>query len=218
MNNKTSTLYLVTMLVAVLVLGSGCASQSYRVHVDAVHSEYIDQEAVSYRLLNANPERDADDLRVQQTAALVKTALSSKGFYEAPAGVAPEMEIEVDFDVEAPRKKVEHRRERTYLSEDGPIALPFLADGEREITVVVFVYEKYVRITARETCEQSGDRPPRELWSVVATNIDESDDLDRYVPMLVAAAMDEIAHDTGETRATSIASNDERVVFVREGM
>ena len=66
MNDKTSKLYFVTIPLAVLVLGSGCASQRYRVHVDAVRSEHLDQEAVSYRLVNANPERDTDDLRVQQ--------------------------------------------------------------------------------------------------------------------------------------------------------
>lgn len=219
---KTNT-WQITLLAAASVLFTGCAT-TYRVHVDAVRNASLarDREYLSYRLVNANPERDSSDLTMVQAAFQVRTALSSKGLFEAPEGVAPDLVVEFDCDIDAPRQRVEEFISPVYAERPDKSGvrsqLSYELVGEKTTRVVVTVYEKFVRISAREAPGQSDDHPPREVWSVVATNVDERSDLDRYVLLLVAAAMDQINADSGGSQAIALRADDRRVTFVQRGL
>ncbi len=223
-----------------VLLLSGCAT-TYRFKVDAVRNQDVVEEKQSYEVVSANPEMDKEDLRFKEAVAYVRTALSSKGMYEAPAGSDSQMQVEVDFGIEAPRTKVQTVSEPVYALVGGgsrTVTVPVTdANGQtRYVTYVVYdppqreligfqdrvityqVYEKYMRITARESREQAGDRPPRELWSVYVVNEDEKDDLRSYVPLMVSAAMDSINQNSSSKKDVVLRDTDERVVFVKKGM
>lgn len=221
----------------------GCAT-TYKFKVDAVKNQetQITEEKQSFRVVSANPEMDEEDLRFQEAKQYVKTALSSKGMYEAPPGANADMVVEVDFGMEEPRTKFYTVSEPVYATVGGgtrtilvPVRDPTSGRvtyvpqvvydppqreliGFQDRVVTVTVYEKYIRVTSRETPEESGDRPPRELWSVYVTNEDESDDLRKYVPLMVSAAMDSMDENTSSQKEIVLSQNDERVTFVKKGL
>jgi hypothetical protein len=233
----------VVFFLGLAVLFGGCAT-TYRFKVDAVKNEEspAEEEKKSFSVVSANPEMDEEDLRFQEAKQYVKTALSSKGMYEAPEGTEADTVIEVDFGMEEPRTKFYTVSEPVYAVVGGgtrtvmvPVRDPttnrvvyvpqvVYDPPQRELigfqdrVVTVTVYEKYIRVTARETQEEAGDRPPRELWSVYVTNEDESDDIRKYVPLMVSAAMDSMDENTTSQKEIVLKQDDERVVFVKKGM
>lgn len=222
-----------------LLLG-GC-STSYRFKVDAVKNQEVDDSAQSYLIVNANPEMTDDDLRFQEAADYVRTALSSKGMYEAPEGTEPDLTVEVDFGMEEPRTKYYTVSEPVYAIVGGgtrtvyvPVRDPsgkivyvprVVYDpptrelvGFQDRVVATTVFEKYLRVSAREVEGGEGDRPPQEAWSVYVSNEDESDDLRKYVPLMVSASMDSINQNSSNQQEIVLKDDDERVTFVTEGM
>ena len=218
---------------------AGCASYSFK--VDAVKGMESASGGQSYRVVNDNPDLPDDAPAVLKATDYVRTALSSKGLYEAPGGIPPEMIVEVDFGIEAPR--VEERtysvpvyrtvklpdRIITYSETDSDGKTRIVKEripGETEEIVVGWqdcvrtevVSPKYLRITARESPEQAGEHPPRELWSIYVTNEDGSDNLDEYLPLLVSAAMDSIDQNSSSAKTVVLSESDDRVTFVKRGM
>lgn len=219
---------------------SGCAS-SYRFQVEAVKNVEAPVVAQSFEVVSANPEIETSDLRFIEAAEYVKAALSSKGLYEAPAGTEADMIVEVDFGIEGPEQEI-----RTYFVPAGPSPLgdlrgqrgsvsnslisPVLSSegmfargdfddmSEEQVLIVVTVYNKFLRISARESPTSEGDRVQREIWSVLVLNRDESNDLRKYVPLLVTAAMDHVNEDLAEPENVILTDEDTRVAFVRRGM
>ncbi|MGH8020063.1 MAG: hypothetical protein ACREIA_17650 [Opitutaceae bacterium] len=156
-------------------------------------------------LADANPEIDHEEAAYLEIARHVRTALSSKGLYEAPEGVAPEITIEIDFGIDPVGRTVETV---VWETEDG-------YDYHRK---TITVHEKFLRITAREAGRTQGESGAREVWSVYVTNEDESDDPEAYALLLVAAAMDAIGDNTAGPLEVVIADSDRRVSFVQRGM
>lgn len=240
MNALSQRFYRVAAPVGLVLLLSGCAT-TYRFKVDAIKNQDIPEEKHSYRVVSANPEMNDQDLRFQEAAGYVKTALSSKGMYESPAGADSEMNVEVDFGMEEPKTKFYTVSEPVYAMVGGGTRTIMVAvrdkngnttyvpqtiyePPQRELigfqdrVITVTVYEKYMRITARETPDQAGDHPPRELWSVYVSNEDESDNLRDYVPLMVSAAMDSIDKNSTSQKDVVLNKTDERVTFVKKGM
>lgn len=218
---------------------TGCTT--YRFTVDAVRHPDLPPAGPAYEVVTSNPEIDPDAPIARRAEGYVKTALSSKGLYEAPEGTAPNMQVEVDFGMDPPRREVRTHMEpvyrivpgerRTYsytvTDENGKtrVVTEVVQDPPREVLVgwreiqdIYILYPKYLRITARETPDQAGDRPPRELWSIYVTNEDEGKDLEQYLPLMVSAAMDSIGQDSTSEKKVVLSNDDERVVFVKRGM
>lgn len=228
------------LLAGVAALLSGC-STSYRFKVDAVKNQNVEDTAQSYIIVNANPEMAEDDLRFQEAAEYVRTALSSKGMYEAPPGTEPDLTVEVDFGMEEPRTKYITVSEPVYAMVGGgtrtimvPVRDPsgkiiyvpqVVYDpptkeliGFQDRVVASTVFEKYLRVSAREAQASEGDRPPQEAWSVYVSNEDESDDLRKYIPLMVSASMDSINQNSSNQQEIVLKDDDERVGFVTKGM
>lgn len=235
-----SLLRQMALLAGIAVLLAGCSS-TYRFKVDAIKNQEVETGAQSYRIVSANPEMDEDDLRFQEAAEYVRTALSSKGMYEAPAGTDADLTVEVDFGIEEPRTKYYTVSEPVYATVGGGTRTVYVpvrdASGKivyvpqvvydpptkeligfQDRVVSSTVYEKYLRVSARETEVTEGDRPPREAWSVYVSNEDESDDLRKYVPLMVSASMDSINQNSSNQQEVVIKDGDERVTFVTKGM
>lgn len=215
-----------TLLLSVLL--AGCATSS-RFSVDAVRRpEAANVPRLSYRFIGS-PTLEfgrASTLVQERFWRDARTALSSKGLYEAPPGVTPALEVEIDFGLEAPVQHLRTHTEPVYVvaapgrsrgDETGSHPLPRKI-GERTVNTTVTLYPKFLRVTAREARSVATIQTSAPLWSVVVTNEDESDDLGRYARLMLAAAMDHL--DTQSAPGTSVVLNyaDGRVAFIAQGM
>lgn len=234
MKYTSSVVYRLVALMGGLSVLSGCAN-SYRFNVDAVNNQAVEMGTGSYRISCASPEMDEHDIRFKEAAGYVKTALSSKGMYEAPLGVEPEMTVEVDFGIEGPIEVVEYRtlsgmpvaatidsrsKRSTAMGHNEPVAPVLITEIEHvQVPVVVTYYDKFLRITAREDQHVvEGDAAPRTAWSLVVANRDSNSDIREYLPLLVSAGMDAIGSESEQNKSVVLTAQDERVLFVKNGL
>ena len=90
--------------------------------------------------------------------------------------------------------------------------------GYDEVPRMVTIYEKYLKITARENKPATEGRPPVELWSIHASAEDESKDLRKYLPIMAAASVDYIGGDSSNQQVVKVRGDGPGVVFIRKGM
>jgi len=199
-------------LLAAVAFAS-CATSTTRtippatIYIEAIRNDQAPNSRYSYKIVSGQPP-GADEATYYDVALRhVRTALSSKGMFEAPEGIRPDMLIEIDFGMEAPM-----------IAVGDSYNIGWTGDNTTALRVDEIIYNKYFRITARETPEQAGNRPPRELWSIYVTNTDEQTNLPRYILLMVSAAMDMIAERSANRRTVVLTIKDDRVVFVEKGM
>lgn len=199
----------------------------------------------SYSIRSKNVKLDETSLRYKEVTDYVKTALSGKGMYEAPRPENADVVIDIDYGMDAPRVKFEtmstpivmqtggsyemKREERLIRKPDGTteviyvdvqVYVPGRTEfiGVREEVTPVIVYEKYLKVSARENKEATEGRAPAEVWSVNVSAEDKSQELRKYIPILASATADYIGTNTKESKPVTISENDEVVKFVKKGM
>jgi hypothetical protein len=229
-------------IAAVAVMMGGCASQSstYKVKVDAI-SKPVPPATQSYKLKSKDPRQGEENLRYREAAEFVRTALSGKGLYEAPSEQAADMVVELDFGMDAPRSKIERVSVPVYAQVGGGVrydTVPVTDSrgnttyrnvavydpprselvGYDEMPRMVTIYEKYLKITARENKPASEGRPPAELWSIHASAEDESKDLRKYLPIMASATVDYIGQDSSNQQIVKVRADGPAVDFIRKGM
>ena len=226
-------------LAAVCWLG-GCLSGT-EVKVDSLAKPKA-EESISYEIHNSNPAVADDSLRYKEAAGFVKTALSGKGMFEAPPGVKPDVVVDLDYGMSPPKSQTEIVSEPVYITLPGQIRTERVQVGTdsqgrpiyqtvtvqdppttefagfREYPITVTVYEKYLKLSARENQEASEGRPSPEVWTVDVTAEGESRDLRKNLPVLVAASIDYIGKDSHGQKTIKIKDNDKDVAFVKKGM
>lgn len=232
MNNASSFHSLSALCVAsVVIAGSlcGCATGA-RFAVQAEHAGSTPIPAQSYRL-NAAPELGGAAVSAgarEQILRDVRTALSEGGLLEAPVGVAPTLEIEVELVLGPARQKALTLAVPVYSEGAQPVsrtdglgrtAVPGGSYprkvGEREITQVVTVHPKALRLTAHPLRSGSAERAAAS-WSVIVTNEDESTDMVAYARLMVAAAMDWIGRSTESPTEVVLTHRDRRVALLAQ--
>ena len=223
-----------------LIAAAGCSTTStHAVKVDAIAKP--ENAAQSYKLKSKNPALGDENLRYKEAADYVRTALSGKGLYEAPNEEKADMIVELDYGLEAPRTKIERVSTPVYAQVGGGVRYETVpvtdARGNTSMrTVAVYeaprteligyddmprqvtIYEKYIKVTARENKAASEGKPPAELWSVQASTEDESKDLRKYLPILASATGDYVGRDTGHETIVKVKENGEAVSFIRRGL
>jgi hypothetical protein len=237
---------LVGWLIAGSVAGFsvGCHNSTYQVKVDAItkrEAATAAAEAQSFKIRSKNPAVGDESLRYKEAADFVKTALSGKGLYEAPSTEAADMIVELDYGMEAPRTKLEMVSSPVYAQVGGGVRyeqVPVTDSrgntsyrtvavykaprtelvGFDEVPRQVTIYEKYLRVSARENKPGSEGRPPAELWSVQTSTEDESKDLRKYLPIMASATADYIGKDTTKQKVVKIKDPSQVVEFIRKGM
>lgn len=218
----------------------GCASSKFDVKVDAINRP-ARHDTQSYRLKSTNPAMGEENLRYKEAADFVRTALSGKGLYEAADPEAADMVVEIDYGMEAPRTKMQRVNVPVYAQVGGGVRYDTVpvSDGRGNTTyktVAVYhpprtelvgyddvarsvaVYEKYLRITARENRPAAEGRPPAELWSVQASAEDESKDLRKYLPIMASATVEYIGRDSDHETIVRVNAKGEEVEFIRRRM
>lgn len=198
-----------------LGLISGCGTA---VTVDSLARPYA--AGASYELTDGNPQA-AGSLHYQEAAAYLRTALAAKGLYEAPPGAKPDLIVSVEIGVEAPQTHIERvlqpvdspRADREYAeymrratNRDGEPP-PLKPKEMRRVPVAITVYEKYLRLVARERAHPTAGRPPRQIWTVDVTSEGPDQDLQKHLPILIAAASEFIGEDTSGLKEIRIKDN-----------
>jgi hypothetical protein len=229
-------------LFALPALFAGCTT-TYVVQVDAIsQSTERAQEAQSYAIQTSNPQHDEESLRHKEVANYVKTALSGKGMYEAPRPEMADVVVNIDYGMETPRVKYETVSNPIYAQVGGGVRYvqtPVFDRNGRVVgyqTVAVYdpprteligyedsvqpvvVYEKYLKISARENKPADEGRPAAEVWTVNVTAEDESKDLRKYLPILAAASADVIGTNSHTQKPVTIKADDEVVGFIKKGL
>ena len=233
---------------SVAIFWTGCSTSTYQVKVDAISkpaspvgSATASSDLQSYKLKSKNPALGDENLRYKEAAEFVKTALSSKGLYEAPTQEKADMIVELDYGMDAPRTKIETVSVPVYAQTGGGVKyeqVPVVdSKGNRSYrTVAVYqpprtelvgfddvprqvtIYEKYLRVTARENKVASEGRPPSEVWSVNVSAEDESKDLRKYLPILASATADYIGKDSTSQKVVKVKDPSQLTDFIRKGM
>lgn len=226
-------------LTAGLLL-AGCAT-THEVKIDSLAKPQA-EEAISYEIKNRNPLVADDSLRYKEAANMVKTALSGKGLYEAPPNTKPDIVVDLDYGVGPPQMRKETVSEPVYITIPGQIRTERVQVGTdsqgrpiyqtitvqdppttefagfREYVVTVVVYEKYLKLAARENKELPEGRPAQEVWTVDVTSEGESRDIRKNLPVLVAASIDYIGKDTHGQKTIRIKDTNSDIAFVKKGM
>lgn len=227
-------------LLVTAALLAGCVT-THEVKVDSLAKPKA-ENAISYEIKNRNPLVADDSLRFKEAAGHLKTALSGRGLYEAPPGVKPELIVHVDYGVGPPELRREIISEPVYITIPGQIRTERVQVGTdsqgrpiyqlitvqdppttefagfREYQVTITVYEKYLRLSARENKETEEGRPAQEVWTVDVTSEGESRDIRKNLPVLVAASIDYIGQDSEGQKTIRIKDTDSDVAFVKKGM
>jgi hypothetical protein len=227
-------------LATVALLIGGCAT-THQVKVDSLAKPNA-EAAISYEIHNKNPMVADDSLRYKEAANLVKTALSGKGLYEAPPNTKPDLVVDLDYGVGPPQQKKETVSEPVYITVPGQIRTERVQVGTdsqgrpiyqtitvqdppttefagfREYMVTVTVYEKYLKLSARENKEAAEGRPQTEVWTVDVTSEGESRDIRKNLPVLVAASIDYIGKDSHGQKTIKIKDSSSDIAFVKKGM
>jgi len=223
-----------------LFLAAGCGSSTYQVKVDAI-TKPAPAEAQSFKLKSKDPRLGEENLRYREAAEYVKTALSGKGLYEAASEDKADMIVELDYGMDAPRSKVERVSVPVYAQVGGGVryeSVPVTDTrgntsfrtvavyepprtelvGYDNVPRQVTIYEKYLKITARENKSAVEGKPAAELWSIHASAEDESKDLRKYLPIMASATVDYIGQDSSSQKVVKVRADGPGVEFIRKGM
>jgi hypothetical protein len=227
-------------LVTASLFLAGCVT-SHEVKVDSLAKPKA-EDSISYEIKNKNPLVTDDSLRYKEAANLVKTALSGKGLYEAPPNTKPDIIVDLDYGVGPPQQRKETVSEPVYITVPGQIRTERVQVGTdsqgrpiyqtitvqdppttefagfREYMITVIVYEKYLKLSARENKEAAEGRPQQEVWTVDVTSEGESRDIRRNLPVLVAATIDYIGKDSQGQKTIRIKDTHSDIAFVKKGM
>lgn len=233
-----------TVARLVLALFAGFAAGCTTTHVVKVDSlaKPKAEASISYEIKNRNPLVADDSLRYKEAANLVKTALSGRGLYEAPPNTKPDMIVDLDYGVGPPQMRKETVSEPVYITLPGQIRTERVQVGTdsqgrpiyqtitvqdppttefagfREYVVTVTVYEKYLKLTARENKDPVEGKPQSELWTLDITSEGESRDIRKHLPVLVAASIDFVGKDSQGQKTIRIKDNASDIAFVKKGM
>ena len=227
------------LLLSGLLLG-GCAT-THELKIDSIAKPRA-ADAISYEIRNKNPLVADDSLRYKEAAGFVKTALSGRGMYEAPPNTKADMIVDVDYGVSPPKIKQEMVSEPVYVTVPGQVRMERIQVGTdsqgrpvyqtvtvqdppttqfagfREYMVTVTVYEKYLKMSARENKEATEGRPVQEIWTVDVTSEGESCDVRKHLPILVAASIDYVGKDSQGQKTIRLKDNSSDIAFVKKGM
>ena len=229
------------VLALVSLVSAGCGTSTYQVKVDSISKPPAEGEPQSFTLKSKDPRLGPESLRYLEAAEFVRTALSGKGYYEAPNNDSADMVVELEFGMQTPRAKTLSVSTPVYAQVGGGVrydTVPITDAkgvtttrtvavyeqpqselvGYRDAPQSVGIYEKYLRLTARENKPAVEGQPPAELWSVQVSAEDESKDLRKYLPIMASASIDYIGKDSANAQKVKVKEDSEGVEFIKRGM
>lgn len=220
-----------TASLLLFLLLAGCASRSHFA-VAARHDAGADASLERSYALGAGPAllgSGAAAGLAEPLLADVRTALSSRGYFEAPAGTRPALRIDVELVNVGPVQQVVTSAEPVYvlppmstprLRGVGRVAPPPSAPRmlEREVNQVITVFPQVLTLAAHPADAGAGNETGP-LWQVAVVHVgDERRANRRDARRMVAAAMDWIGRESTSWTNVALASNDRRILFLDRGL
>jgi hypothetical protein len=204
-------------LIATVLLG-GCAGNAHRVLVDAINDPAATPALRTYTLTSGSKDLDPSTLQFREASALLRTALSSRGYVEAAQPGDAALRIALSYGIGRPEtrtvthsypvyaelgggrvrtvtKNTDAAGKTTTSSQTTIVPGRYERVGSDVTTSTYTLYPKHVIISARETQTLSGSTP--EVWSVSASYQSHSADLRADLPVLIAAAKPYLGENTG---------------------
>lgn len=183
--------------IATLAATTGCQTIHY-VKVDAINDPGKSL-GTAYRLEMHDPTGSQAEEVAADARTLVKEALAARGMYEAPPNGAADMIITAEYGVGPGQMKIVYKPAESTLG----IGATTMGRGTPK---PILVFEKYIKLTAREP--SAGEQPtaPRsvrrgdrgeELWSLTVSVEDEKKDLAPYLTVLASTSVDYIGSNSG---------------------
>ena len=206
-------------LFAAGCLAGGCST--YEVKLDSVsRANPPAADHTSYTIQNKNPAVATDSLRYQEATRRIKTALSSRGLWEAPDPSAADMIVELDYAIE-PAHAI-------YKAVEVPVYVPTCPAvgqmparglvGYDHAAIPVIVREKHLSVSCRENAPAVEGRPAADLWRISVRIEDERTDLRECLPILAAVVMDQIGRTSDGATIKQVGQNDPMVAFIKKGL
>ncbi len=188
---RTSFLPAAFGLAAASLLLAGCQTL-HDVKIDSINNP-AKPLGVSYRLEMLDPTGSQADSVAAQAHASVRSALAARGMYETPPKAPADMVITAEYGVGPGQMKIVYRP-----------GDPTLGGMGRSTPRPILVFEKYLKLTAREPAPENAGRDRRgraprgeELWSLQVSVEDEKRELPPYLPVLASASIDHIGANSG---------------------
>ena len=226
---------------------AGCKTSTYTLQVDAITRPAETGETVksagSYHIREDGLQPESSELRFKEVSDFIRTALSGKGMYEAPQREQADIIITIDYGMEAPRIRFDTMTRPVYVETKDQVTVSKepvrdssgMIVGYRDITILEkaggseilgmkteivpeIVYEKYLKISARENVQTAEGRAPAEVWSVNVSAEDTSKELRKYIPIMASATADYIGTNTKTAVPVKVGENDDAVKFVKRGL
>ena len=163
---------------------------SHQVAVDAI-SLPEPSTAQAFRLADKDPLMARESRQHKLVFACVTAALESKGLFEAPPGVRPEITIEVDYGT-------------TRGSRGGP-----------RPTGMPATTENFLQLSARRPKPDGTPGKGEEIWNVKTSIIEEQVDLSTLVPVLAAVTANYIGQDTQVERSIKVSEKEPGIAHVK---
>ena len=177
------------------------------------------------------------DLRFREAARYVATALEGKGYRQTQQVGNADLLVELTFYTDEPREvlDVRHYPETYYrpgfaysiqvpVYNNAGVVIGYrsriMREPSRSYThwqeqlESVTVYDKVMEISAYDNRPNAPTKDLEEMWSIVITNSDTSQDIRSYLPYMVAAAIPYIGEDTGSQIVVSITPDDPTATFI----
>jgi len=202
-------------------LAGGCATATrYDVKVDAA-SNLAAADGFSYAMATRDPGRSTD-MRYGAVVEHVRTALASRGMYEAPDPSRADVIIDLDYGELPPQTKVTTVTQPVAVNPSSTMGGGYPGSsypgsaypgssidpitGQPRTSVVMvpvqrvtYTTEKYIRIRANENprLKRGGTGAAQMVWTVEATLEDETTDFEAALPAMIDAAIEYIGQNTG---------------------
>ena len=223
------------LLATTALLLGGC-SNTYVVEAEAsIHPPAGQVRSYTIRRLQSQDPKDS--LRYQEAENLLKAGLAGKGLYEAPRPELADIQVEFDYGMTDPKVQMHLIREPIYNPGLGrmekrvvgtdrngkPVTGSVPVSGEPEIVGYRerlergIGVEKHVRIVARDNhAPADGPRSP-EVWNVYVRNKDDSENLRRYLPLMIAVGVDYIGKDSNGVNTFQVTMENGVPVYISGG-
>jgi hypothetical protein len=198
-----------TLILPLLIGATGIAA-NYEVTVEALCFPAAARGPFfSYRIAAAPGMRDRE---ATDAVRHVRTALSGHGLFEAPAGVAPDLAIEVACGLGGAQTEIRTRLVDVPAAPSGDPNFAMNPVTQIPVYSRVTVFPKHLMISARTAGSAEN------VWRIQATLANGSRRLEAALPVLAAAIMNVVGCDTRGTATLKLSSKDADVLFIQRGI
>lgn len=236
MKKATVMMRLGVTLILALLLSACSLTPTYDVKVDAISAQ-APFDLGTYRLEPSDGLEKGEDLVFKEFSQYVHQALKNQGFTRAEGDEAAAMTVLLDYGVGKPQVEQRSRAvplygrtgfhtvtETTHVTnDDGETKLiqrtthapSYGVTGYSNEMYSVTTYESFIELVAVDAVPNKSNKSANHLWQIVVTLQSPDDDLRYLFPIMMGAAQDHIATNTGRKVTVTLEGDDQRVMSVR---